>query len=89
MQQRAISALARDNLRKVLTSCEEYWENNPTNDCSLPTSKKGRLDWGLNPDMVEISIINGQAESFKATAKHYESDKIFQIDHNGNTSIKN
>ena len=58
MQLRAIRALAKDNLRKVLSSCEGYWKNNPTNDCSLPTSKKEQSDWGLNPDMVEILIIS-------------------------------
>jgi hypothetical protein len=72
----------------VLTACEEYWKNNPTDDCSLPTTRKEQLDWGLNPDKVEISIIDGQKGNFKATAKHYESDQIFQIDHNGNTYIK-
>jgi hypothetical protein len=88
MRLREIRVLAEENLRSVLTSCERYWEKNPTNPCSLPTSRKQQLDWGLNPSKVEVTIINGQKGSFIATAKHYESDKIFQIDNNGNTYIK-
>lgn len=88
MQLREIKVLAEKNLRSVLTSCERYWENNPTNPCSLPTSRQQQLDWGLNPSKVEVAIINGQKDRLIATAKHYESDKIFQIDNNGNTYIK-
>ena len=88
MRLKEIRDLAEDNLRSVLTSCERYWENNPTNPCSLPTSRQQQLDWGLNPSKVEVAIINGQKDSFMATAKHYEIDKIFQIDSNGNIYIK-
>ncbi|MCK4792989.1 MAG: hypothetical protein KAV87_55175, partial [Desulfobacteraceae bacterium] len=88
MRLREIRVLAEENLRSVLTSRERYWENNPTNPCSLPTSRQQQLDWGLNPSKVEVAIINGQKGSFIATAKHYGSNKIFQIDNNGNTYIK-
>ena len=84
MRLRAHNALVHTNLRSVLTACEKYWETNPTSDCTLPASKQGQLDWGLTPDKVEISIINSKKNSFIATAKHFESDKIFQMDNNGN-----
>ena len=84
MRLREIKALATSNLFSVLTACEEYWTNNPAGICGLPTSRNEQLDWGLTPDKVEILVINGHEGSFKATAKHYESDSIFQIDNKGN-----
>ena len=87
MRLREIKALATSNLFSVLTACEEYWINNPAGICSLPTSRNEQLDWGLTPDKVEILVINGHEGSFKATAKHCESDTIFQIDNKGNVDI--
>jgi hypothetical protein len=81
-------SLMENNLRSILTSCQKYWENNPTGSCSLPPSRQQQLDWGLDPSKVEITIINGQKDSFITIAKQYENDIIFQIDNNGDTYIK-
>jgi hypothetical protein len=88
MRLRESKVLAEKNLRSVLTFCERGWENNPESACFLPKSRQQQRYLGLNPSKVEVAIINGQNDRFIATAKHFESDKIFQIDNNGNTYIK-
>ena len=82
MRLREIKVLTEKNLRSVLTFCERHWENNPETACSLPKSRQQQLYIGLNPSKIEVTIINGKKDSFLAKAKHYESDKIFQIDNN-------
>ncbi len=88
MRLRAKCNIVENDLRSVLTACEKYWETNPKNDCSLPASKQEQLDLGLNSDTVKVSIVNGKKGRFIATAKHYQIDKIFQIDNSGDIYIK-
>ena len=88
MRLRANKSLVEKNLHMVLTFCEKLWKDNPTASCSLPDSRQRQLDWGLDPEKVDVTIIDGHKENFIATAKHYKIDNIFQIDHNGNTYIK-
>lgn len=83
MRNREIEDVTRANLHSVITACYNYWTNDPAGICRLPASTKEQLAWGLNPEQVEIHIIDGRERSFKATAKHHESDTIFQIDNKG------
>jgi hypothetical protein len=76
------------NLRDALLGCIEYWSEHPKETCQLPASRKERLDWGLTPDKVQLTIVDGRKESFKATAKHFENDTLYQIDGKGNIDVQ-
>jgi len=71
---------ATSNLLNLVDACTTYWETDPEGICLLPESRKKQSEWGLTFEKMEISIVNGRKENFKAMVKHEKLDKVFHGD---------
>jgi len=85
-------SLASAQLESVWKSCHEFWKGHPDENCSLEviSQKPFEFSWRrldqTEEGRVEIKILNGSAENFRARASHEESPIVWFVDQSGSLS---